>query len=354
LTLGVVSQIQGSIKTLFHLAGEMNMAKSVLLIGGAGYIGPVIAEELLKEGYSVKILDSLIYDNFFAISHLVKYQGFHFIEGDMGDAKFLSEAVQGVTDVVLLGGLVGDPISRRYPQLSRNTNEISVQTCIKYLSKLNLEHVVFISTCSNYGLIPEGHLADEDYPLSPLSPYSLAKVNAEKLLNSLKLEEGFSPTILRFATAFGLAPRMRFDLTVNEFTKEIVNGTELTVFDPDTWRPYCHVKDFATIVKLVIQVEPKKVAFQTFNAGSQENNFTKRQIIEMISTHINPRKVIFKDNGGDPRNYKVNFSKIKQDLGFVPSMSVADGISEIIEELKINRFEDLRGNKNRFGNYSLG
>jgi len=329
------------------------MAKSVLLIGGAGYIGPVIAEELLKEGYSVKILDSLIYDNYFAVSHLVKFEGFQFIHGDMGDAKLLSDAVRGVTDVVLLGGLVGDPISRKYPELARNINEISVQTCIKHLSKLNLEHVVFVSTCSNYGLIPEGHLADENYPLSPLSPYSLAKVNAEKLLNSLKLEKGFSPTILRFATAFGLAPRMRFDLTVNEFTKEIINGTELTVFDPDTWRPYCHVKDFAMIVKLVIQAEPERVAFQTFNAGSQENNFTKRQIIQLISAHINSRKVIFKDDGGDPRNYKVNFSKIKQDLGFVPRFSVADGILEIIEEFKTNKFEGLYGNKNRFGNYTL-
>jgi len=329
------------------------MAKSVLLIGGAGYIGPVIAEELLKEGYSVKILDSLIYDNYFAVSHLVKFEGFQFIHGDMGDAKLLSDAVRGVTDVVLLGGLVGDPISRKYPELARNINEISVQTCIKHLSKSNLEHVVFVSTCSNYGLIPEGHLADENYPLSPLSPYSLAKVNAEKLLNSLKLEKGFSPTILRFATAFGLAPRMRFDLTVNEFTKEIINGTELTVFDPDTWRPYCHVKDFAMIVKLVIQAEPERVAFQTFNAGSQENNFTKRQIIQLISAHINSRKVIFKDDGGDPRNYKVNFSKIKQDLGFVPRFSVADGILEIIEEFKTNKFEGLYGNKNRFGNYTL-
>jgi nucleoside-diphosphate-sugar epimerase len=329
------------------------MAKSVLLIGGAGYIGPVVAEELLKEGHTVKILDSLIYDNNFALSHLLKYEGFEFIHGDMGDKKSLSDAVQSVTDVVLLGGLVGDPITRKYPDLARNINEISVQTCIKYLSKLNLEHVVFISTCSNYGLIPEGHLADENYPLSPLSPYSLAKVNAEKLLNSLKLEKGFSPTILRFATAFGLAPRMRFDLTVNEFTKEIANGKELTVFDADTWRPYCHVKDFAEIVKLVIQAEPKKVAFQTFNAGSEENNFTKRQIVQMISKHIKLGKVTFKDHGGDPRNYKVNFSKIKKDLGFVSKFSVEEGISELIEELKTNKFEDLSANKNRFGNYTL-
>jgi len=325
----------------------------VLLIGGAGYIGPVIAEKLLANGDSVIVLDNLIYDNKYALENLFRFDKFQFIQGNMGDDRTLVSSLKGVDHVVILAGLVGDPITKKYPVASTAINEINLQDCIKILSRMELEKVVFISTCSNYGLIPEGDLADESYPTAPLSLYAQSKVAAEKFILSLADKEMFSPTILRFATAFGVAPRMRFDLTVNEFTREVFNRRELIVFDPDTWRPYCHVQDFAEIVDLVLSSPKDRVYGEIFNAGSEVNNFTKRQVINTIAQHVDISKVVFKDKGTDPRNYKVNFSKIREVLNFSPSYSLEKGIVEILSFLQTREIDLSAQNRNMFGNYYL-
>lgn len=329
------------------------MSKSVLLIGGAGYIGPVIAEKLLLEGYRVSILDNLIYDNGFSLEKLQCWEEFRFIKGDMGDRKKIIETLIGIDNVVLLAGLVGDPITKKYPKLASKINGTSVQSCINLLSSMDLDRVIFISTCSNYGLIPDNHLADEEYPLSPVSSYAKSKVEAEKLIVSLGDNGNFSPTILRFATAFGVAPRTRFDLTVNEFTRELFYGRQVEVFDPDTWRPYCHVKDFAEIIKLVLSVSKEKVKNEIFNAGSVSNNFTKRQVINLISENIPNSRVVFRKHGTDPRNYKVDFSKIRNKLNFTSSYTLEAGVVELIAYLEGKPIDFYSGNENYLGNYSL-
>lgn len=329
------------------------LTRSVLLIGGAGYIGPVIARALLDDDYDVTILDSLIYNNRFAIERLFSFKNFKFVNGSMGNPIALTESLINIDCVILLAGLVGDPITKKYPNASADINERQLQFCIRKLSDMNLDRVVFVSTCSNYGLLPDNALADEKHPTFPLSLYAQAKVSAEKLLISLSDKSGFCPTILRFATAFGLAPRMRYDLTVNEFTREMFLGNELVVFDPDTWRPYCHVRDFAEIVRLVINSPRNKVCGEIYNAGSNENNFTKRQLVKLISHHVDNPKVVFKDHGTDPRNYKVDFSKIQERLNFKPSHSIESGILEIIDILKREGVSSLPENENYYGNYSL-
>ena len=156
-----------------------------------------------------------------------------------------------------------------------------------------------------------------------------------------------------FATAFGLSNRMRFDLTVNEFTKSLFLGEELLVYDPDTWRPYCHVLDFARLINNIINQPKEKVDFEIFNAGGDENNFTKRGIVDLISSHINNARIKFQDHGPDPRNYRVNFEKLKNELGFEPKYSVEDGILEILSSLKGNVFSSFFDEKHRFGNYKV-
>ena len=329
------------------------MPQSILLIGGAGYIGPVIAEELLSDGHSVTVLDNLTYDNAFALASCASNKDFRFIQGDMNDEATVKGAATGVTDVVLLGGLVGDPITKKYPVESRLVNDVAVRNCIEILSKCNIEHLVFISTCSNYGLIPDGAFADENYPTAPLSLYAKSKVENEQFLLSGVGPKAPITTVLRFATAFGVAPRMRFDLTINEFTRDIVLGKELLVFDPDTWRPYCHVRDFAEVIRLVLGAPKAIVANQIFNSGSEANNYTKRQIIEIIQGHVPNSNVQFKDHGTDPRNYKVDFSKIRNELGFSARYTVEDGILEVIDGIKSLKFDFDSRNPNYFGNYVL-
>ena len=162
----------------------------------------------------------------------------------------------------------------------------------------------------------------------------------------------FDPVILRFATAFGASPRMRFDLTINEFAYELLKGNELVVYDPDTWRPYCHVNDFSRLILKILEDKKNNFKFEVYNAGSDENNFTKRQIAELLAKKISGSKIKFKEGDVDPRNYKVDFSKVKKILNFKPKYSVQYGIIEILKALKNKKFEMIKKESN-FGNYKI-
>ena len=220
-------------------------------------------------------------------------------------------------------------------------------------SAKNLKKLVFISTCSNYGLIKENELADEEFELTPLSLYAKAKVEAEEYLLAQKDKVNYTGTILRFATAFGLSPRMRFDLTISEFTRDLFAGKELLVFDENTWRPYCHVRDFARLIDLVIHAKKEIVNFEVFNAGGDKNNYTKKMVVDKIIENLPEAKISYTENGSDPRNYKVNFSKVRNRLGFEPKYSVEYGIKELIEAMKNGIFSDSIKNKNKYGNFEI-
>lgn len=327
--------------------------KKVLLIGGAGYIGTGLSEDLLNDGHDVRCLDRFIYDNNSSITHLVSRENYEFMWGDFCNEDTLKNAFDGVDKVVILGGLVGDPITKTYPKEAEEINQDGVRLCLDYANKVGVERLIFISTCSNYGLMEDGKLADEDSPLNPLSAYAKAKVDAEKYLLEMSDSKSFTSTILRFATAFGLSSRMRFDLTISQFVYETMSGDELVVYDSETWRPYCHVKDFSRLIRMVLNAPKEQVDGQVFNAGGDENNFTKKKIIEAISKHIDTSNVSYKENGGDPRNYRVNFSKVRNVLGFEPKYSVEDGIKELKVAIENKIFKDMATNPKKYGNYEL-
>lgn len=326
---------------------------NVLLIGGAGYIGSVMTSHFLKLGYKVRVLDNFIYKNQESIQSYLGDENYEFIGGDLDHIEVLLKASEGINYVVILGGLVGDPITKKYPEVSNKINDIGVKACIDFFDDKKIEKLVFISTCSNYGLIKEGELADENFELNPLSLYAKAKVAAELHLLSKKGKVSYTGTVLRFATAFGLSPRMRFDLSVSEFVRDLYFGEELLVFDENTWRPYCHVRDFARLIDLVIKADSEKVNFEVFNAGGDVNNFTKKMIVDAIASYIPEAKISFGANGSDPRNYKVSFRKVKETLGFEPKYTVKDGIEELINALRVGVYSDSLVNKDRYGNYEI-
>ena len=327
--------------------------KNVLLIGGAGYVGTVITSHFLKLEYKVRVLDNFVYKNQESIQAFLGDENYEFIQGDLGDLKILKKAACGIDNVVILGGLVGDPITKRYPEASNVINEKGIQACIDFFDDKKLDRLIFISTCSNYGLIKEDELADENFQLNPLSLYAKAKVGAELHLMSKKGKVQYTGTVLRFATAFGLSPRMRFDLSVSEFIRDLYFGEELLVFDEHTWRPYCHVRDFARLINLVLEADSKKVSFEVFNAGGEVNNFTKKMIVDLICGYVPNAKIKYGTNGSDPRNYKVSFKKVKDTLGFEPKFTVKDGIEELLNALRIGIYSDSLINKNRYGNYEI-
>lgn len=352
LPAGVLARIATETARFSARYGE-GRERRVLLIGGSGYIGCPVTAHLLAHGGHVRNLDCLVYDHGAAMLGFLSHPRYEFIAGDMGDRSILDRALEGVTDVVLLAGLVGDPITRAFPEASARINDDAVMGVIATLNGRGLNKVIFVSTCSNYGMIGEHELADEQFALNPLSLYAKSKVAAEQAILERKGRVDYAATILRFATAFGVAPRMRFDLTVNEFTREMYCDRELVVFDADTWRPYCHVSDFARLVARVLEYPVEAVSFETFNAGGDSNNFTKRSIVEMISKRLPGRRVSYRDNSSDPRNYRVSFEKVANRLQFKPRMSVADGIDEIVWALEHHMFDDVAERPVYYGNRAL-
>lgn len=327
--------------------------KHVLLIGGAGYVGTVITSHFLKKGYKISVIDNFVYNNQFSIQPYVGDPDYTFFYGDMNDNPVLEQASEGVTDVIILAGLVGDPITKKYPDESKIINEEGVQNCINFFKGKRLDKLIFISTCSNYGLIKENELANENFKLSPLSLYAKAKVANELYLMEQKDKADYTGIVFRFATAFGLSPRMRFDLSVSEFVRDVYFGKELLVYDEHTWRPYCHVRDFARLLDVAINAPKKKVNFEVFNAGGDINNFTKKMIVDEILKHIPDGKIVFGENGSDPRNYKVDFTKVKRVLDFEPEFTIQYGIKELINALKIGLYKDSIQDKKKYGNYII-
>ena len=325
--------------------------KKVLVIGGAGYIGNVVIPDLLATGGSVVSVDYLIYENGpLAMTHWF-HPNYAFYRADLRQPATWTSLWAGVTDVVILGALVGDPITKKYPQQSQQINVEALTALLGQLDRQTINRVIFVSTCSNYGLQQDNTPATEEAPLNPLSVYARNKVDMELHLQSRAWN--FHYTILRFATAFGLSPRMRFDLTVSEFTRELVLGRELLVYDPDTWRPYCHVRDLSRAIRQVLSSPVEVVGNQVFNAGGDQNNHTKRSIVEIITRNLPAAKVSYKQHGSDPRNYRVDFSKIRQRLDFVPQFTVEDGVTELMKALGRGVFDDVDARPNFYGNRSI-
>jgi len=319
----------------------------ILLIGGSGYIGTVVSKYFTQKQNTVHIFDNFIYQN---RSHLESF----FKNNNL--IKLFSNDLSNILKhnnydlIVILSGLVGDPITKKYPDLSHKHNNIEIKNYLKIINSNFNNRLVFISTCSNYGLTDGTILLDEESTLSPLSLYAKEKVGIENYI--LDNDWRFHFTILRFATAFGHSPRMRFDLTVNEFVKYFFLKDPFEVYDSDTWRPYCHTKDFARALEAILLANIKNISGQIFNVGSNENNFTKRSIVEKINEFFDYNFVTYKQKGVDKRNYKVDFSKISNFLNFKPKYSLSEGVEEIVKNLLSNSYKNLNNN-NLYGNYTI-
>ena len=324
--------------------------KKILLVGGKGYIGSVIIDDFVNKNFQIKSLDFDIYNDQKDIN-LNKSEKVEFIKFDIRNTNLIDEHLKDVDHVIILAGLVGEFITKKYPKLSKEINEDSIINLIDKVDKFkNIQNLIFVSTCSNYGITKNNILVNENYSLNPLSPYAKAKVKIENyLLNKKNIS--YAPTILRFATAFGLSPRMRFDLTVNHFCYSMIKDKQIEVFDPKTWRPYCHVKDFSRLILKVLQSDSKLINQRVFNAGSDSNNFTKEGIVNLIKKRLPETKVLFKKDGVDKRDYRVSFSKVEKELGFKAKYNVDYGIDEILDLLKKDNIylkEDSLSNRGNF------
>jgi nucleoside-diphosphate-sugar epimerase len=311
---------------------------TVLVTGGAGYVGALVVSELLAAGRQVRVLDSLLHGQD-AVAREVEAGG-ELIRGDVRDGELRARAVEGAEAVVHLAAIVGDPACGRDSELSQAVNVEGSRGLVDAAVGAGVERFVFASTCSNYGRMADPTVPiDETGELAPVSLYAEQKVQIERML----LEgdhDGLRPTCLRFATVYGVGPRMRFDLTVNEFTRDLWAGRELEVFGEQFWRPYVHVADAARAVCTVLEAPSEKVAGEVFNAGHSDENYRKLDLVELITARLGRGEVSYVHRDEDPRDYKVSFEKIRSQLGFEPRYRVPDGIDELIGALDEQRFGD--------------
>lgn len=318
----------------------------ILITGGAGYIGSTLAPLLLAAGHHVRVIDRLDHGGDSLLSVWAN-PDFEFLNGDIRDPGKRSEAVAGADAVVHLAGIVGDPACARQPDLARAVNLEASLGLIEESRRAGVRRFIFASTCSNYGKMKDSaQFLDEDSELRPVSLYAETKVAVERALLAGN-GQGWCPTPLRFATVFGVSPRMRFDLTVNEFTMEMVVKKRLVVFGEQFWRPYVHVRDAARAINLVLGAPVNKVARRVFNVGATGENFQKQQLVELIRPHAPDAIVEFVPKAEDPRDYRVSFARIKQELGFQITRTVTQGIEEIAQLVENGVLTDFQNERYR-------
>lgn len=303
--------------------------KKILVTGGAGYIGSVLVRLLLEKGYQVRVLDRLMFGGE-SLVELFNKTNFEFLKGDIRNKQDIRNALKGVSYVANLAAIVGDPACKAEPNLAKETNLQATKQMYQIANELGVEKLVFASTCSNYGKSKDSKTYVNEYSeLAPVSLYAETKVEAEKYLSSQSKDNTTKPTCLRFSTVYGPSPRMRFDLTVNEFTKELALGRELLIFGEQFWRPYCHVLDLARSVVTIFEADKVKVGFEVFNVGDTNENYTKKMLADEMQNQIPTATIKYVKKDEDPRDYKVSFKKIKKQLGFEITKTVPEGIAQI-------------------------
>lgn len=305
-----------------------------LITGGAGYIGSILVEDLLARGRAVRVLDSLVHGSVPSLLHVWGHELFEFMRGDVRDPSARSRALEDVDAVVHLAAIVGDPACARQPVLARDVNVEATRALLRDAAQAGVRHFVFASTCSNYGKLadPDSY-ATEEWELHPVSLYAETKVEAE-LEVLAHARNGLPGCCLRLATVYGASPRMRFDLTVNEFVRDLAAGRELVVYGEQFWRPYAHVRDAARAVALVLMSPAETVGGKVFNVGETSENYRKLDLVEMLQQRIDGAAVSFVQKDEDPRDYRVSFERIKSDLAFQTAWTVPRGMDEVLALLR--------------------
>ncbi|MCL6526892.1 MAG: NAD(P)-dependent oxidoreductase [Thermaceae bacterium] len=312
--------------------------KTILVIGGAGYIGSGLLPRLLERGYRVRLLDLLMFGKE-PIAAVLHHPNLELIQADFRQVDKVVEAMRGVDTVVHLGGLVGDPACALDENLTIEINLVATRTIAEIAKGMGVGRFVFASTCSVYGA--SDMVLNERSGLNPVSLYARSKIASEEVLHRLQ-SDSFSVVILRFGTIYGLSGRTRFDLVVNLLTAKAVIDKKITVFGGDQWRPFVHVDDASLAVMMAVEAPKERVHNETFNVGGNEGNMTLGQVGELIKRLVPEAELIDSGRDGDRRNYRVDFSKIRLVLGFEPQWTVEKGVRQVIEALQSGKVRDYR------------
>lgn len=305
--------------------------RSVLVTGGQGYVGSVLTEELVRNGFRVVVVD-----NDFVPGARLRLPGVSYLTGDVCDSTDWESCLAEVSTVVHLAAVVGDPACSVDSDLAWRTNYLGTISVAEACRRQGVERFVFASTCSTYGV--SEHEADIWSPLRPRSAYATSKVLAEHHLLSWA---GTGPqlAILRLATLHGLSPRMRFDLAVNVMTASAVLQRRVEVHGGRQWRPFLHVRDAARAVLMLLRADQRPNP-AIYNCGSGTENYRIDRLGELVLQEVPGARLMVHPQADDPRDYRVNFDPIRDELGFTPRFRVRDTVREIRDAILAGRFRD--------------
>jgi len=312
------------------------MTAKVLILGGAGYLGSVLSPFLLKESFNVTVYDNLMYEQT-SLLECCANPRFEFIQGDICDLDKVGNLIPQFDIIIPLAAIVGAPACDLNPPHAKAVNH---DACLNILSKTSPDQIVlFPTTNSGYGVGAKDSFCTEDSPLHPVSSYGKNKVEIEKAF----LDKGHAVTF-RLATVFGMSPRMRMDLLVNNFVYRALQDKVIVLFEEHFRRNFIHIRDVANTFLFGIN-NYNKVKGEPYNVGLSEANLTKRELAEKIRQHLPDLYIHSAEIGEDPdkRDYVVSNEKLEQ-LGWSPEFSLDDGIRELIKGysiIKPNRFSNV-------------
>jgi nucleoside-diphosphate-sugar epimerase len=351
LGTGIVPNIpilnaEGLLVGLHALKGSKGReASTVLVTGGAGYMGSILCRHLLKAGYRVVVLDKLIFGDA-GIRDLHANKDFSLIKGDIGDIGTLIEALRYADAVVHLAGIVGDPAASLNPIQTMEENHFATKMLIDLCRHYKVSRFVFASSCSVYGANPS--LLNEESELRPVSLYAQSKMYSERELLKAA-DKHFHPVILRFGTLYGLSPRMRFDLVVNVMTAHAYFNKKITVDGGSQWRPLVHIDDAARACFAALTAPLERVSAQVFNVGDSKENYQIGQIAEVIKKHVPHAQIQYQDTVKDKRDYRVSFAKINRVMQFKAKHTLPGKVEELVEEFKKGKLKNWKDKK--YNNY---